>query len=237
MTTLFNTLYNFMSESKTEEAAAVTQPEGQYAWKIHDQSLLNQIMSATNGEKFQSDDFKMADLNWKIEIQPNGMNADRVGSFDVFLSLLHRPPQWKELIINFTIQSPQTQSSYVDMVTYKEGKMSIGWSAFTLSLEELKETKYDGLIFIVSVKIIKIILINDTIHYKSTFPYKSTQTIQHYINADIMNSFKKCHFGKGCFSPIKNQMFSIGVYPDGVGWDKSTCSWYMLYLSQIMCIS
>lgn len=133
---------------------AIAKGEGQYCWNITDPVLLNKIANANNGEMIKSIDFKMANLEWNIEIYPNGMQKDRIGSFDIFLRLLHRPKNWRDIIINLAIQSPQTQSNFVDMVIYNDHAMSWGWDAHTLSLKEVKQAQHDKLMLKISIRII-----------------------------------------------------------------------------------
>eukprot|EP01084_Bolivina_argentea_P166067 288412_1 len=87
---------------------------------IHNPKLLNKIIDAKNKEMFVSDVFSLADLYWQIEIHayPNGWEKDRMGSFDVFIKLLSLPASLQSVIINRTIQCPQTQSSCTSISTY-----------------------------------------------------------------------------------------------------------------------
>ena len=201
---------------------AVTQTEGSHTWSITDPMMLRKIVNAKNGQQYKSGHFKMANLDWRIEIKPNGMSRANIGSFDVFLKLLHRPSQWQEIIIAFTIQSPQTKSSYMDLTTYKEGEMSPGWSDFSLSLKEVKQRHLKKLILKVTIKIIRVTLNDNIIHYQSSYHYKSKQTMTHCMNEDAVKSFKKCNFGKSYCSPVINQMYAIGIFPNGVGADIGT---------------
>eukprot|EP01084_Bolivina_argentea_P309793 535899_1 len=113
--------------------------EGTYTWNIHDVKLLKKIVNAKNGERFVSDVFTIGELNWKIEMYPNGNNKEEMGSFDVFVTLLSLPTSWKSVIINKSIQCQQTKSSQTDLSTYNNsGRQSLGWNVNCLRLEEIK---------------------------------------------------------------------------------------------------
>ena len=49
----------------------VTQTEGEHTWNIADATLMNEIINAKNGVEFQSKDFEMANLDWRMQINPN----------------------------------------------------------------------------------------------------------------------------------------------------------------------
>eukprot|EP01084_Bolivina_argentea_P025922 48192_1 len=94
--------------------------EGTYTWNINDRKLLNKIVNAKNGERFYSDVFAIGELNWKIQINPNGWQKERMGSFDVYVKLLSLPTSWESVIINRIIQCPQTESSQTSISTYNK---------------------------------------------------------------------------------------------------------------------
>ena len=109
----------------------------------------------------------MANLDWRITIYPNGVNQSHLGSFDVRLRLINLPSQWKELMITFTIHSPQTQSGFVDLCTYKQGSMSKGWPCLCLSYKRLK-LNLTQLQFNISIKLLKVTLNNNIIHHQTS---------------------------------------------------------------------
>eukprot|EP01084_Bolivina_argentea_P113943 202967_1 len=109
---------------------------GNYTLNITDNELVNKILNAKNGEEFTSDVFTIGDLNWQIELNPNGWNQSTVGAVGVFVKLITLPSSWKNVTIMRSIQSPQTQSSYTRLATYIKNGQSKGWPDYTLRLEE-----------------------------------------------------------------------------------------------------
>ena len=216
-----------VNTSNTKQLIPVTETEGSYQWNC---LIENKISEAKNEQGFRSIDFKMANLTWRLEIYPNGQRKDRIGSFDIYLSLLKRPKRWKKIIATMIIQSPQTKSSFVGMPIFEKDKMNKTWPNCSLSLSEFIQSNLEHLSIKVFIKIQRVILDNKTIHFQSKLEYKPKQTISYHIDKKIIKKLKNSNHGKLYYSPIINQMFAIGIYPNGVGWVKSTIGQCYLFL-------
>eukprot|EP01084_Bolivina_argentea_P066472 121157_1 len=112
--------------------------EGTYIWDIDDAKLLNKILNAKNED---------------------------IGSVGIYVTLLSLPTSWKSVIINRTIQCPQTKSSQTNNITCDESGKPVGCSDNTVRLQELKQSNINTLVFIIKIKILRIILKNDKILY------------------------------------------------------------------------
>ena len=64
---------------------------GIYSWKIEDMELVQRMLYAENGAKWESDPFTMSRLKWKIEVYPNGDTKKLEGYFVIYLRLLSLP--------------------------------------------------------------------------------------------------------------------------------------------------
>ena len=97
---------------------------GSFCWKITNTNLINKILNANNGDEFVSDIFKIAKLDWRIDIYPNGQKKTNIGSFDVAVTLMTMPDKWKSIIVQLTIHSPQTHSKVISLGTYTKDSTS-----------------------------------------------------------------------------------------------------------------
>eukprot|EP01084_Bolivina_argentea_P317122 549796_1 len=189
--------------------------EGTYTWSIDDAHLLTKIVKAKNCKSFYSDVFTIGELNWKIGIFPNGWPKERMGSFDVCVELLSLPTSWKSVIINRIIQCQQSQSSDTNIATYNKSGDSKGWQANTLRLEEIKELKIDNLVFIIEIKILRIILKNNKILYNYQFNNIKHQQLIWHLDKQTLSLARKAYNGKRFESKIFNNMWCIRLAPNG----------------------
>ena len=116
-------------------------------------NTLDNILVAANGEEFESNDFKIGDVMWKLQLKPNGFDEKQIGSCNIYLCLVWMPSLWSEITISQTIKSVQTYASHKHMQRYHTGK-SYGWGTYTLSLEELKAGNYDHITFEAEIKLL-----------------------------------------------------------------------------------
>eukprot|EP01083_Nonionella_stella_P055343 146000_1 len=91
--------------------------KGEYSWIIKG-DVLTQILGAKNEQKFTSETFTMASLNWCMDTYPNGHKDNNIGSFKVFLKLLSLPPKGTKVIVCRRIYCQETESSYTCMTSY-----------------------------------------------------------------------------------------------------------------------
>eukprot|EP01084_Bolivina_argentea_P141526 248682_1 len=111
--------------------------KGIYVWKIHGNKL-TQMMQAKIKDKYVSDTFEIASMNWCIVVYPNGNRDDNVGAFKVYLKLLSMQKGSKTIIFR-RIHCKEYYSSFSWIETYKT-KKSNGWPDYTLSLNEIKNS-------------------------------------------------------------------------------------------------
>jgi len=83
--------------------------------------MFTQIINAKNGEEFKSNIFRIGEIEWQIEMHPNGYRKEEIGSCDVYLKLISMPSSWKQITVTRTIKSIQTYSSQTCMMRYDIG--------------------------------------------------------------------------------------------------------------------
>eukprot|EP01084_Bolivina_argentea_P279610 478041_1 len=96
-------------------------------------------------------------MNWCIEVYPNGNRDNNVGSFNVFLKLLSSPSQnGTKTIVFQRIYCKEYHSSYSGISPYEKDD-SYGWGDYSLSLNEIQNSKLNTLTVIINIQILKII--------------------------------------------------------------------------------
>eukprot|EP01084_Bolivina_argentea_P310025 536343_1 len=191
-----------------------------YKWRIVDKLLIDQILNADNNTSFQSKRFKIENLDWQLEIYPNGLNAKYLGSFDVLLLLNTIPPEWKCIVVAITIYSPQTYSQFSCIHEYSEKSKchARDWPPYTLSLSELKQLQPQEITLTVSIEILRIITKEPhAIIYQD--PYQMNPTIQvnetWHIDETLMNKIKACKTPrKRIYSEVLRNMWVISLWPN-----------------------
>ena len=191
------------------------QNDSKCVWTIDDPQVMNRISNVKCGELISSEAFKMADLNWNIELYPNGHNKNTKGSFDVYLKLKTLPSSFKEIIIQRSIISSQTKSSCTNLSKYTKNSMRWGWPVNTLTLKEIKRSNVQSLTFVIEIKIMRIILKDESIHYQLPFQYKKMQQLKWKLDPHTLQILKKSIHGKAVFSPVCDSMWTIRIQPNG----------------------
>eukprot|EP01084_Bolivina_argentea_P087122 157403_1 len=207
---------------------------GEYSWSIKD-SLLKHMINAENGGKFQSSPFEMCGLRWCVDVCPNGDVNDCVGAFLVRLKLLSLPPKANKIIVCRRIYCKEAQSgcSYID--SYKKNS-SLGWPEYTLSLKEIINENFIELNLLIELKILRVInegMFTNTIIYECDLYFNKpfeTQKYKFIIDKKLTKLMKKSLNGKRFESPIYDNMWCLGIKPNGNGWDKQTKDCFMVYL-------
>ena len=92
-----------------------------YSWQIKDDELINRILNAANKEKFVSDRFKVGELEFCLEIYPNGFDEHSVGLVDLFLKLINIPNEWTECWVNYRLYCNELLSSWTFIQKFKKG--------------------------------------------------------------------------------------------------------------------
>eukprot|EP01084_Bolivina_argentea_P255964 430746_1 len=180
---------------------------GIYEWRITDPKLLKSIVSANNRAQFESSEFEIGKLKWKIELFPNGNHEQRVGLFGVFLKCMKLPIDWKYILILRTIECKETATKYT-FITKCVSEQSKGWASGSLFLQDTKHLK--SLTFTIKIRILVIVTenkqlgnypqdINIYYRYKSPYKYISNKwnfKISWKINSELMKKFKSCRHGQ-----------------------------------------
>ena len=101
-----------------------------YSWQIKNNNpLIDKILNAKNKQKFTSDKFKIGELEFCLELYPNGFDENSVGLVDLFLKLLNIPTEWAEVWVNYRLFCNETLSSWTFIQKFKKGGF---WGMFTL---------------------------------------------------------------------------------------------------------
>ena len=109
-----------------------------FSWNIDDPTLLKQIKSSANGEKFVSATFEAQGFKWRCTLYPNGWNDSNEGQVQFSLSLAYLPPKVKEIKIlrAFKLKecniSKTSDSSYTDLSGF-------AWPNNTLKLSNIQD--------------------------------------------------------------------------------------------------
>ena len=171
---------------------------------------------AQNGEYFQSDVFKMCELDWEIAIYPNGRIEEREGSFDVYLRLLSLPKEWECITTCKTVKCPQTKASFTSCSEYTKDE-SDGWGLNIMTSEDIRNLR--KLDIEINIKILNIILRDSTSFYETNITQSPatnrTNTFEWQINRELFRTMQKCHNGMAFESPIFDNMWCIRVWPNG----------------------
>ena len=93
-----------------------------YSWQIKNTDpLIDKILNAKNKQKFTSDKFKIGELEFCLELYPNGFDENSVGLVDLFLKLLNIPSEWAEVWVNYRLFCNETLSSWTFIQKFKRG--------------------------------------------------------------------------------------------------------------------
>eukprot|EP01083_Nonionella_stella_P083736 231603_1 len=103
-----------------------------FVWRIDDLTLIKKILSAQSKYQFDSDAFRMSELDWKIRLFPNGRNNKTEGLCGVEVRLLGMPSLWKSVFCQFHIECPQMQGKMVFSQSYS---FSTGHTFYISSFE------------------------------------------------------------------------------------------------------
>eukprot|EP01084_Bolivina_argentea_P314030 543901_1 len=169
---------------------------GTYQWTISG-SLFNQMLTASQGQKFTSDVFEINKLHWYIYVYPNGGNLS--GDFEVYIALLSLPANWSHIQINCSIHIPETNTTFSSIVKCdnQENQAPFGWHPGMLQLNEIIHSNINKLTIIITNKILRIASntsntwrkLKDCIIYQSPINnYK-----RHYKFEWILNKFEMEH--------------------------------------------
>ena len=101
-------------------------------------SFLKQIKSAANKQFFRSRLFEVSGFKWCIELNPNGMNAKRIGNFELLLNLAHLPPNIKSIRVLRQHHFQELNVNYEKSTTYSYST-GYSWPQNTLKLSAIQD--------------------------------------------------------------------------------------------------
>eukprot|EP01083_Nonionella_stella_P248129 859443_1 len=106
-----------------------------FVWRIDDLTLIKKILSAKSKDQFDSDAFRMSELDWIIRLFPNGRNNKTEGLCGVEVRLLGMSSLWRSVFCQVHIKCPQMQEKMVFSQSYST---STGHVFYISSFEDLK---------------------------------------------------------------------------------------------------
>ena len=137
--------------------------EAEFTWQINT-DLLQQMKMSKRKQKFTSKIYNISELNWVIVVHPNGIRDTDAGNFFVALKPLSIPNNWSHTVLSCNISCPETLSSFSCMEIINSSTVGIGWFTDTMRLSEIQSL--NQLSLIISIRINRIALNNNKIHYQ-----------------------------------------------------------------------
>eukprot|EP01084_Bolivina_argentea_P234737 395164_1 len=203
---------------------------GHYTWIINDKPLINNILNAANGKVCESKPFTMRNMQWTIQLYPNGDKEQHKGSVMIYLKLLSIPKIIQKVVARNSILCDKTFASYGNIREYTHTNNIWGFPdrSGTLLLSEWKSLNTENLAITVDVNVIKIILHTEAVsnsidfgllpHFwinkKQLFPDK--WTFMYTFDSNTLNTFKKAYVGKSFESNVIDNTFKLQIYPHGI---------------------
>eukprot|EP01084_Bolivina_argentea_P234738 395167_1 len=202
---------------------------GHYTWIINDKPLINNILNAANGKVCESKPFTMRNMQWAIQLYPNGDKEQHKGSVMIYLKLLSIPKIIQKVVARNSILCDKTFASYGNIREYTHTNNIWGFpdGPGSLLLSEWKSLDTENLSITVGVNIIKIILNKETVdssinfgllpHFwinkKPSFPEK--WKFEYTFDSNTLDTFKKAYTGKGFISNVIDNTWRILILPYG----------------------
>ena len=137
----------------------IFQNDGVHRWRIEDQEIIDKMLTAECGQKFESKTFELVRMEWKLEIYPNGFDEETKGYLVIHLRLIAMPAMIEQIEFwrIFRVEENMSSSSWV--ITLKESEYE-NWGR-KCSLKELIAMQLNTLTISVEVRIIKLTVKQD----------------------------------------------------------------------------
>eukprot|EP01084_Bolivina_argentea_P119877 212513_1 len=160
---------------------------GTYEWKITDLKLIQNVLTAENNQRFTSTVFTIGKLSWLMRVYPNGhvdTNAAQ-GDFGIFIEILSWPTSWKSIYVLLIIKVNEMNKTFSSVSCYTGqdywGKNDI------LALSDLIVANPKQLTFTVSLKILRIVEMNNEIKYQfGVNNYRKNYKLKWKVNPNQM---------------------------------------------------
>eukprot|EP01084_Bolivina_argentea_P220045 372999_1 len=188
-----------------------------FEWKIDNELLVNKILNAKCGDKFESDPFDLCRIKCKLNIFPNGNKLELEGYFVIHLHLIL--PSFIDKLTFFRVfrvMECYAGSSWMDTISNGEYEY---WSKHC-PLSELIYIKTKIITIQIELNILRLILKNDfdknilrniLIIQPIDFPMKST--IKYDLYGKELALFQKGTIKKSMSSDIVDDMWCMTLYP------------------------
>eukprot|EP01084_Bolivina_argentea_P281216 481113_1 len=191
----------------------------EYEWKIDNPSLVNKILTAKCGDKFESEYFILCRLKCKLIIYPNGNDQELKGSF--IINLFFELPSCIEKIIFvriFRVKENMTGSTWLSTISQGEYEY---WSR-KCPLSELIDLNVSTITIQICFNLQRIILKNEIDKTLLKYcPVCKTENmamkshLEFSFSGNIMKMLKNSKDGKSMCSDIFDNMWGITIYPQG----------------------
>eukprot|EP01083_Nonionella_stella_P013776 38737_1 len=195
--------------------------QGMYTWQMNDSDTVHHMLHAKNGDKFESAPFKIARLQCKLEVYPNGDTKEMNGFFLIHLRLLSMPSNVKSIKFGrtFRILECKAAASWLSTVSTD---IHDYWTR-KAPLSELLELNPQTITIQVEVNIFKLMLkaaVNETLQKYPLNPvkttYQLTQYLEYKLEKEDMDTFRSSTNCKSMCTKMLNDMWCIQLYPCGV---------------------
>eukprot|EP01084_Bolivina_argentea_P018551 34512_1 len=196
---------------------------GIYTWKISNHELITKILTAKSGDKFESDEFMMSRLKWKLEIFPFGYDESLTGYFVIGLRLLKTP-----LIVD--------KVEFGRIFRVFECKAAAGWSSsistgeiskWSKKLPTLEILKIDPISITIECEInIHRLILKENYKFNIAFPLQNFKDkivmcdkyhLIYSLNKTDSIAFKNSKCEKTMCSDVLNDLWIVQVSPNGDG--------------------
>ena len=200
---------------------------GSFTWNIIDKNLIQNILNAPNKQKFESKPFTIAQLQWILQLYPNGSRDDNKGSVKVYLKLLAMPAGLDSIICSRVISYNQTFANHSYISTFNKSGHRLGVPDGLLILE-WQSLISDKLAISVAIRILQLGLKKESNFLRisrlgsylqhqniANKTYTNDSEYVYIVDQALLNSMKRWPWGKGVSSNIFDNLWQIVVHPGG----------------------
>ena len=204
--------------------------DGAYRWKIDDPELVHEMLTAANGQAFESPPFMMSRLRWKLRVYPNGVDEEKVGYLTIQLHLLSLPVTVEQIQIcrTFTVEEDMTSSLWVDVLS----ENGYDFWGKKCSLNELVRLHPTTLSIVAEVQINKIMVKmgsnlkgyrypqnasdNMMIRYLLETTKTNPRDLEYVVAGRALDLMKSADRFKEMCGEIMDGIWRLSVYPNGM---------------------
>ena len=218
--------------------------DGAYRWKIEDPEMVHKMLTADNGQSFESPSFMMSRLKWKLKVYPNGVDEGKLGYLIIQLHLLSLPVEVEQIQIcrTFTVEEDMSSSLWVDVLSQNGYDF---WGK-KCSLNELVRLNPQTLTIVAEIQINKMMLKmgsqlnryryptnsadNVMIRYLMETTKSNPRDIEFVLSGEALELMKSADRFKEMCGDIVNGIWRLSVYPNGMDDDDDDVGEIGVYL-------